>query len=352
MIEQINDKLLLLLACPECGTAFTRTSTESADPDRSTGSLDRAPATDGTAGLRCPGCHRVYEISGGIPLLIPADTDMAHIEEEEKLGELMADHIPSGREIFYEQQWKASKTEYWDFVEKELKNLRTNDRKQTNTRERSDNRELTVLNAGCGLDTGFLDLVSQKRLKEGTSGKGLMLVAFDLMQSLLENLRDNYDSRYNVAGAVQALPFADNTFDCVCCVDLIHHEPDLLEELLSSFFRILRPGGILILEDINAWGLFQFWKSILLPRPVHGALRSLFHRLRGSGHQPASYEFPTSVFRVRKILMDSGFTEVTPVPQAAYPNIGPAGHSLFKTLSRLRRIGTYHNFHYMFRATK
>lgn len=321
MTEYINDKLLLLLACPECGTAFARSGMES-------------------AGLRCPGCHRGYEVSGGIPLLIPENTDMAHIEEEEKLGRLMADHIPSGIEIFHEQQWRASKKEYWDFVEKELKGLRTED------------RGLTIMNAGCGLDTGFLDLVSQKRIKEDDSGEDFVLVAFDLMQSLLENLRDNYFSKYNVAGAVQALPFADNSFDCICCIDLIHHEPDLLKEMLSSFFRILRPGGILILEDINAWGLFQFWKSILLPRPVHGALRSLFHRLRGSGHQPASYEFPTSVFKVRRILLESGFTSVTPVPQSAYPNITPAGHSLFKTLSGLRRVKTFHNFHYMLRASK
>ncbi|MBU8920537.1 MAG: methyltransferase domain-containing protein [Bacteroidales bacterium] len=333
MSEQINNKLLELLACPECGTAFTHSGMES-------------------NGLCCPGCHRVYGISGGIPLLIPDDTDMTHIEEEEKLGELMADHIPSGGEIFHEQQWKNSKKEYWDFVRKELKGLRTDRIEPTDTGELTGSRELVVLNVGCGLDTGFLDLVSQKSLSEGSSGRDLMLVAFDLMQSLLESLRDDYQSRFNVAGAVQALPFADNTFDCVCCIDLIHHEPDLLEKMLSSFFRILRPGGILILEDINAWGLFQFWKSILLPRPVHGVLRSLFHRLRGSGHQPASYEFPTSVFRVRKILLDSGFTEVTPVPQAAYPNICPAGYSLFRTLSRLKRIVTYHNFHYMLRAIK
>ena len=149
MSKHINDKLLLLLACPECGTSFSG----SVQTDGPTSSKDRVPEADVTPGLHCSGCHRFYGISGGIPLLIPDNTDMAHIEEEEKLGELMADHIPSGRELFYEQQWRGSKKEYWDFVEKELKGLRTS------KRSLSSERELTVLNAGCGLDTGFLDLI-------------------------------------------------------------------------------------------------------------------------------------------------------------------------------------------------
>jgi hypothetical protein len=79
------------------------------------------------------------------------------------------------------------------------------------------------------------------------------------------------------------------------------------------------------------WELYQFPKSILMPKRLHGALKSFYHRLKRSSHPPADYEFPTSVWRTRKILAKLGFREIEIVPQHAYPERLP------------RRVQALHN---------
>jgi SAM-dependent methyltransferase len=301
MTPIIEDRLLDLLSCPRCLGQL--------------GSGDRT--------LSCFSCGTQYEIHGGIPVLMPEGIDLEHIAEEEKLGLLMTDAPDSEKDALSEEQWRFSKQEYWDFVRERI------------------GAGKTIVNLGCGIDTAFLNLA-----------EGNTLVAFDLMCSLLERLRDEYGSALNVAGAVQALPFRDSAFDAICCIDLIHHEPERLPGMFDSFARILKPGGQLFLMDINAWGLTQFWKSKMMPRRMHGALRDGWHRMKGSEHRPAPYEFPTDVFGSIRMLEKAGFEDVETVPLRSYPNTGRTGLSLYERLSSKDRVRRYHNFHYMIFARK
>jgi len=301
MTPGIDDILLDLLACPRCLGEL--------------GPGDRM--------LTCFSCGTQYEIRGGIPVLMPEGIDLEHLAEEEKLGELMTGAQASEKDALSEKQWQLSKKEYWNLV-----------------RERVGSGK-TIVNIGCGVDASFLDLA-----------EGNTLVAFDLMCSLLERMREEHGSALNVAGAVQALPFRDEAFDTVCCVDLIHHEPDRLAEIFASFARILRPGGMLFLEDINAWGLTQFWKSKMMPRRLHGAMRDGWHRIRRSRQRPAPYEFPTDVFGSMRLLSEAGFVDIEAMPLGSYPNTGRAGLSLYEKLSSSDRVRRYHNFHYMIFARK
>ena len=301
MTSIVEQKLLDLLACPGCG-----------------GNLGA-----GEHSLDCFSCGTSYEVRGGIPVLMPEGIDPEHLAEEEKLGEIMTDEPASAKDALSEEQWELSKTEYWDFA-----------------RERIGTGK-TIVNIGCGVDTGFLELAADNAV-----------VAFDLMCPLLEKLRDEHGSVLNVAGAVQALPFRDASFDAVCCIDLIHHEPDRLAEIFTAFSRILRPGGMLFLEDINAWGLLQFWKSKMMPRRLHGALREGWHRMQGSKHRPASYEFPTDVFKSARMLEKAGFEDIEAAELRSYPNTGKAGLAMYGKLSSSGRVRRYHNFHYMLFAKK
>lgn len=302
----IPDDLLSLLSCPDCSGDLLMDGGE----------------------LRCEICERHFEIRNSIPILHSKNIDTAHLAEEEKLGDIMKRPrpTPTGAEFFSENQWRESKHEFWGYVTSSL----------------GSHPHRIIINIGCGIDTRFLELQES----------GHTVVAFDMIFNLLNTLRADHGSRYNVAGAVQSLPFQKNSFDALCCIDLIHHEYADIPRILESFRSILKPGGYLFLEDINAWGLYQFPKSIILPKPLHRALRSFYHRLRRSPHRPADYEFPTSVWQTRKTLAALGFRDITVVPQRAYPNVCPVAYTIYTALSRSERVQRYHNFHYMIFARK
>lgn len=262
----------------------------------------------------------------GIPLLYPEDLDMEHLREEEALGEEMIRPDASGGGSFRPTQWEKSKREFWDYAGKATADIENG----------------AFINIGCGVDRNFTELARP----------GITLVGLDIVPALLRHLKKAGGMDIGIAGAVHRLPFRDNSFDCVCCIDLIHHEWKREKEILAGFSRILKPGGILILEDINAWGLGQFYKSILLPRTVHGALRRLYHRVKDTAHPPAEYEFPTSVFETERILRELDFPEISAVALESFPNAGKILYGFYRLASRLDRVRRYHNFHYMISARK
>lgn len=169
---------------------------------------------------------------------------------------------------------------------------------------------------------------------------------------MLYTLQRDFGATSCVAGSLDSLPFRKMSFDYIVSIDVVHHESHKLLVLLESFANLLKPGGLLFLEDPNAWGMFQFVKSILLPKPVHRFLRSTYHRLRGSTQKPADYEFPTSVWRVRRILTELGFCNITVYPNNAYPCVGPVSLAVYKLFSRTEWVRKYHSYHYMLSAVK
>jgi dolichol-phosphate mannosyltransferase len=69
-------------------------------------------------------------------------------------------------------------------------------------------------------------------------------IGLDVQQNKLRYMR-----RYGVPlvrASIFALPFADATFDCVVCSQVIEHIPED-PVIFTEFVRVLRPGGLLIL---------------------------------------------------------------------------------------------------------
>lgn len=64
-----------------------------------------------------------------------------------------------------------------------------------------------------------------------------------------ERLADQPRARFEVANA-ESLPFPDQSFDAVCCVYLFHELPrNARRRVWAEMRRVLRPGGLLVIED-------------------------------------------------------------------------------------------------------
>ena len=87
------------------------------------------------------------------------------------------------------------------------------------------------------------------------AGKGHRHVGLDLSVTALPQARDH--GVVPVRGDVLRLPFADEVADVVVAGEVLEHVQEPLE-LLSEACRVLRPGGVLVLDTIAAtrWGRF------------------------------------------------------------------------------------------------
>jgi len=97
---------------------------------------------------------------------------------------------------------------------------------------------LAILDAGCGTGGNFSML---SRLGSVTG--------IDQSEKALEYAsRKGYD-RLLKAG-VEKIPFPDESFDLVACFEVLYHsEVGEDSQALKEFFRVLKPGGILILRE-------------------------------------------------------------------------------------------------------
>lgn len=95
-----------------------------------------------------------------------------------------------------------------------------------------------------------------------------------------------------VRGDARHLPFASGSFDSGTCLDVLEHLPRP-EEAISELARVIRAGGILVLETPN---------SELLKERLLGLLRRLGLRQR----QP--YDIPLPAASIRALLEKAGWT--------------------------------------------
>lgn len=101
----------------------------------------------------------------------------------------------------------------------------------------------------------------------------MRLAGVDMNPAAVACARGNVaDADIRTAGA-ERLPFADASFDCVTCIEVLEHVPAARRpEALAEMRRVLRPGGRLVLRVPHA-GLFAFLDA--------GNLRFRFPRLYG-----------------------------------------------------------------------
>jgi ubiquinone/menaquinone biosynthesis C-methylase UbiE len=94
-------------------------------------------------------------------------------------------------------------------------------------------------------------------------------------------------------GIIEALAFVDNAFDVVLSSFVLHHLPaDVKRAGLREVWRVLRPGGRLILVDFDP------------ARPLARAVFALFRLMPGNAHVLQSAGDPVPLLR------EAGFADV------------------------------------------
>lgn len=118
----------------------------------------------------------------------------------------------------------------------------------------------SVLDVGCGTGTLCSVLSGDPRAER--------LVGLDYSPNMVEMAKEKFEAipaehhhkMEAVQGDAEQLPFEPESFDVLTCCNSFHHYPNQ-PEAIAGFFRVLKPGGLLLLMDgfrDNVVGWFVF----------------------------------------------------------------------------------------------
>lgn len=163
--------------------------------------------------------------------------------------------------------------------------------------------------------TNFVDIAGgYGRLADEYLNRAERATLFDYSKTELAQAKELYGDRLQTkAGDIYHLPFADGSFDALMMVRATHHF-DNMQKVTDELYRILKPGGVAVIEVANKKTLpkmFRYWlkKSDINPfslEPAH--LRDLSARGFYNYH-PKYIEaiFRQSGFKIDEVLSVSNF---------------------------------------------
>ncbi len=144
---------------------------------------------------------------------------------------------------------------------------------------------LRVLDAGCGAAPALRYLTAS----------GYWTLGTDIMRYPLEQAQTVAPAAHVLCNDLsQPMPLADSSVDVVLAADVIEHLHDG-PALARECWRVLRPGGFVIISTVNAWDV---------RRVTHPPLGRVWSALT----DPTHVKFYTP-FELRAVLDDAGFSQ-------------------------------------------
>ena len=110
----------------------------------------------------------------------------------------------------------------------------------------------------------MISLLSEKYPDKNYTG-------IDLTEAMINVAKaKNIPNAKFVVGDCENLPFEDDSFDVVICSMSAHHYPEI-QNFYNSVFRVLRPGGRLILRDCTSDNKILRWFGSHIEMPLANA---------------------------------------------------------------------------------
>ena len=99
-----------------------------------------------------------------------------------------------------------------------------------------------ILDAGCGSGYG-----TELLFRTFTPSR---LVAFDIMPEQIELAKKRHIAAEIFVGDMTRIDLSSHSFDAVFVFAVLHHIPEW-EKALAELTRMLKPGGVLLIEDVG-----------------------------------------------------------------------------------------------------
>ena len=145
------------------------------------------------------------------------------------------------------EHWSELSDNFNNYVVDEFKTDRPAEWLQVIEENAPANRPLRVLDAGCG--PGFFSVL--------LSRAGHIVTGIDGSERMLRHARKNAGAFGAAPELIQGdfgkLTYPDNTFDLIVCRNVTHIIREHLK-VYGEWYRVLRPGGVLLIFDAN-WHL-------------------------------------------------------------------------------------------------
>jgi len=139
-------------------------------------------------------------------------------------------------------------------------------------------------------------------------GKVKRVMGIDIDRQAIKYAQKKDGSEYYICCNSKKLPFSDQEFDKVLCLDTLEHvDKEDEEKTISEIRRVLRPNGLLVLsvpnDFLNFLDIINLKQNIRLKLPW---LYNIYRRLRGRSQQtPPKIKFHRhySIKKLKEILI-------------------------------------------------